>query len=231
MPTATKKDLPQLVHVTHPNQILAADHVKPIPSLVLRLVGILHNNQHNVVLEVDIAERQILIFDGLSRDLLQWTDHIVTVFKKCMLLDLSFDASSAVIVPDAPGPPFASRSRRPKPIINGYSITFPKQPASDSGNYELTDEFNCGPIARLKLMDLFDKISLPYPQAFYETTNIRKYVMNEWTNLVEYCHNSNILLFYREKHVKGSMQDGSTEETDDNGINFAPLCTPACLGK
>ncbi len=77
----------------------------------------------------------------------------------------------------------------------------------------------------------FDKISLPYPQAFYETTNIRKVVMNEWKNLVEYCHNSNIPLFYKEKHVKGSMQDGSTEETDENGINFAPLCTPACLGK
>jgi hypothetical protein len=57
MPTATNKDLPQLVHVTHPKQTLAADHVKPIPSLVLRLVGILHNNQHYVVLEVDIAER------------------------------------------------------------------------------------------------------------------------------------------------------------------------------
>ncbi len=59
---------------------------------------------------------------------------------------------------------------------------------------------------------------------------------------VEYCHNTNVSLFYREKHVKGSMQDGSTdvkgsvqdgstEETDENGINFVPLCTPACLGK
>jgi hypothetical protein len=81
--------------------------------------------------------QQVLIFDGLSRDHLQWTDHIVTVFKKCMLLDLSFDASSAVIVPDAAGPPFSSRSRRPMPIVNGYSITFPKQPASDSGNWRL----------------------------------------------------------------------------------------------
>jgi hypothetical protein len=86
------------------------------------------------VLEVLIAERRILIFDGLSRDLLQWTDHIVTVFKKCMLLDLSFDTSSAVIVPDAAGPPISTRSRRPKPIVNGYPITFPKQLASDSGN-------------------------------------------------------------------------------------------------
>ena len=112
-----------------------------------------------------LTERTILIYDGLSCDLLQWTDHIITVFKKCMLLDLSFDASSAVIVPDAPSAPFASRSRRPKPIINGYSITFPMQQASDSGNWRLergqfihqTDGFNCGPIACLKLMDLFDK--------------------------------------------------------------------------
>jgi hypothetical protein len=191
------------------------------------------------VLEVYLAERRILIFDGLSRDLLQWTDHIVTVFKKWMLLDLSFDASSAVIVPDAPGPPFSSRSRRPKPIVNGYSITFPKQFAFDNGNWRLergqlihqTDGFNCGPIACLKMIDLFDKISFPYPQAFYETTNIRKIVMNEWNNLAEYCHNPNVPLFYREKHVKGSMQDASSEETDENGINFAPLCTTLCFGK
>jgi len=123
-----------------------------------------------------------------------------------MFLDLSFDASSAVIVPDAPSAPFASHSRRPKPIINGYSITFPMQQASDSGKWRLergqfihqTDGFNCGPIACLKLMDLFDKISLPYPHTFYETTNIQKVVMNEWKNLVEYCHNSNIPLFYGE---------------------------------
>ena len=181
MPTATGKDIPQLVHVKHPKQTLAADHVKTIPSLVLKLVGILHIKKHYVVLEVDIAERQILIFDGLSRDLLQWTDHMVTVFKKCMLLDLSFDALSAVIVPDAAGPPISTRTRKPKAIINGYAITFPKQPASYSGNWRLErgqfihqmDGFNCAaPIACLKMMDLFDKISFPYPQAFYETTNI-----------------------------------------------------------
>ena len=51
--------------------------MKPIPSHVLRLVGILHNQDHYVVLQVDLAERRILIFDGLSRDLLQWTDYIV----------------------------------------------------------------------------------------------------------------------------------------------------------
>ncbi len=71
MLSATDKILPQMVHDSHPKQTLAAYHVEPLPSLVLRLVGILHKNQHYVVLEVLIAERQILSFDGLSRDLLQ----------------------------------------------------------------------------------------------------------------------------------------------------------------
>ena len=239
IPTATDKILPQLVHVKHPKQTLVAYQVKPLPSLDLRLVGILHNNQHYVVLEVLIAERQILFYDGLSRDLLQWTDHIVIVFKKCMLLDLSFNSSSAVIVPDAAGAPKSTRSRRPKPIVNGYSITFPKQKASDIGNWRLergqfihqTDGFNCGPIACLKVMDLYDVIHIPYPQMFYESHNIRHIVMSQWKDLVVYSHNSNIPLFYREKHGMASMQDGSTYESDENGINFAPLCTQACLGK
>jgi hypothetical protein len=97
MPTATGKDIPQLVHVKHPKQTLAADHVKPIPSLVLRLVGILQNKEHYVVLEVDIAERRILIFYGLSRDLLQWTDHIVTVLLDGFLLYLDAVSSNLAI--------------------------------------------------------------------------------------------------------------------------------------
>jgi hypothetical protein len=55
--------------------------------------------------------------------------------------------------------------------------------------------------------------------------------MNEWKNLVEYCHNPNIPLFYREKHVTGTMEDESSQESDQNGINFAPLCTTLCFGK
>ncbi len=239
--SATDKDLPQLVHVSHPKQTLAAHNVKPIPSLVKRLVGILHNKQHCVVLEVLIAERLIRIFDGLSRDLLQWKDHIVTVFKKCMLLDLSFDASSAVFVPYATGPPPSSRSRKPKPIINVYSIRFPIPLASDNGNWRLErgqfihqkDGFNCGPISCLKVMDLFGQISLPDPQVFYECTNICYIVMSKWEDLLKYC-NTNLPLFYREKPVKGSMQDETTATDivdDENGINFAPLCTSDCLGK
>ncbi len=125
-----EKDLPQLIHATYSKQNLAINGVKPLPKDVDRLVAILHNDGHYIVLEVNIPERIVLIY-GLSREHFQWKDCIITVLKKCMLLDLSFDSSSTVCVPDAAVPPGFSRSRKPSYIIYGYSITFPQSSPSD----------------------------------------------------------------------------------------------------
>jgi hypothetical protein len=86
------KNLPQLIHAIFSKQKLAISGVKPLPKDVDRLVAILHDDGHYVVLEVNIPERKFLIYDGLSRELLQWMDHIIIVLKKCMLLDLSLDS-------------------------------------------------------------------------------------------------------------------------------------------
>ncbi len=102
---STKKNLPQLIHAIFSKQQLAISGAKPLPKDVDRLVVILHNDDHYIVLEVNIPERKFLIYDGLSRELLQWKDHIIIVLKKCMFLDFSVDSSSTVCVPDAAVPP------------------------------------------------------------------------------------------------------------------------------
>jgi hypothetical protein len=126
-----EKNLPQLIHAIFSKQKLVISGVKPLPKDVDRLVAILHNDGNYIVLEVNIPERKFLIYYGLSRELLQWKDHIIIVLKKCMLLDLSFDSLSTVCVPDAADPPVVSRSRKPRYIINGYSIIFPQSSSSD----------------------------------------------------------------------------------------------------
>ncbi len=126
-----EKNLPQLIHAIFSNQQLAISGVKPLPKDFDRLVAILHNDGHYIVLEVNIPERKFLIYDGLSREHHQWKDHIIIVLKKCMLLDLSFDSSSTVGVPGAAVPPVFSCSRKPRYIINGNSITFPQSSPSD----------------------------------------------------------------------------------------------------
>jgi hypothetical protein len=125
-----EKNLPQLIHAIFSKQQLAISGIMPSPKDVDMLVAILHNDGHYIVLEVNIPGRKFLIYDVLSHELLQWKDHIIIVLKKCMLLDLSFDSSSTVCVPDAAVPPVFSCSRKPKYFINGYSITFPQSSPS-----------------------------------------------------------------------------------------------------
>jgi hypothetical protein len=98
------RNLPQLIYAIFSKQQLAIRGVKPLLKDVDRLVAILHNDGHYIVLEVNIPERKFLIYDGLSHELLHWKDHII-VLKKCMLLDLSFDSSGTVCVPDDAVPP------------------------------------------------------------------------------------------------------------------------------
>jgi hypothetical protein len=228
-----EKNLPQLIHAIFSKQQLAISGVKPLLKDVDRLVAILHNDGHYIVLEVNIPERKFLIY-GLSRELLQWKDHIIIVTKKCMLLDLSFDSSSTVCVPDAAVPPVFSRSMKPRYIINGYSITFPQSSPSDKKLEEWrlergyfihqVDGFNRGPIACLKVMELFGIVTIPYLQDFYENYNVCKIVMGQWEELLEYW-DSNLVLVFKTKPVKES-KCANDEDVDANGnrLNFAPLC-------
>ncbi len=61
----------QLIHAIFSKQQLAINGIKPLPKDIDRLVAILHNDGHYIVLEVKIPERKFLIYDGLSRELLQ----------------------------------------------------------------------------------------------------------------------------------------------------------------
>jgi hypothetical protein len=210
-----EKNLPQLIHAIFSKQKLAISGVKPLPKDVDRLVAIFRNDGHYIVLEANIPERKFLIYDGISCELLQWKDHIIIALKKFMLLDLSFDYSSTVCVPDAAVPPVFSCSRKSRYIINGYSITFPQSSPSDkkmeqwrleSGYFiHQMDGFNCGLITCLNVMELFGIVTIPYPQDFYKNYNVRKIIMGQWEKLLEYC-DSNLVLVFKMKPVKESKR-------------------------
>jgi hypothetical protein len=236
-----ENNLPQLIHAISSKQQLAISGVKPLPKDVDRLVAILHNDGHYIVLEVIIPERKFLIYDGLSRELLQWKEHIIIVLKKCMLLDLSFDSSSTVCVPDAAVPPVYSCSKNPRYIVNGYSMTFPQLSPSEKNSEEWRlergysihqmDGFNCGPIACLKVMELFSLVTIPYSQDFYENYNVCKIVMGQWEELLKYC-DSNLIFVFKTKPVKESKHtNDEVVDANGNGLIFASLCTSFCFTK
>ena len=130
-PVGDNKALPQIVHVSYCKEQISIHGVKSLPPDVHQLISLLHNSSHYNVLTVDIPGGIFTIFDGLSRDLLQWMDHIVLVLKKCMLLDVSYDSSKTIVMADEATPLVVPHSRRPGKSSNGYSITFPWCQPSD----------------------------------------------------------------------------------------------------
>jgi hypothetical protein len=63
--------LPQVMHITYPNEPIAEDQLVTFPSNVTRVVSVVHRSQHYAVLEIDIPGRRVVIFDGLNKPLLQ----------------------------------------------------------------------------------------------------------------------------------------------------------------
>jgi hypothetical protein len=73
------------------------------------------------------------------------------------------------------------------------------------------DTFNCGPIACLKILEIYNLTTLYKVNLAYNTNSIRRFVIIEWQRLVAHCNNS-LILRVRE-HVpllEPRPEDGET---------------------
>jgi len=93
---------------------------KSVPQGITRVVAALHDSDHYGVLEIDIPNKKVLIYDGLYRDLNRWLDYVFSAMKHCMLCDLRI---AHLYVADEPKLMTLGRSRHAKMSINGYKLT------------------------------------------------------------------------------------------------------------
>jgi hypothetical protein len=68
-----------------PNQYLEDTTHQTIPSSIKRLLAICHSNDHYAVLEFDIEDNHVYVFDGLFLPLNTWSSHIRHVLNKSQL--------------------------------------------------------------------------------------------------------------------------------------------------
>jgi hypothetical protein len=76
VPINSRKDVPQLSHVTFPNSVMTVKDYKAIPSSIKCIVAVMHTRLHYAVMKITISTKTINIFDGSHRDLLDWKDHV-----------------------------------------------------------------------------------------------------------------------------------------------------------
>jgi hypothetical protein len=126
-------------------------------------------------MEITIDTQTIKIFDGLYQPLLDWKDHIIRAMRKCMLVDPFVVPSSTQFNADTVVVEIVGCSRKPKSSVNGYDIIIAMQKWQLERGYFLhqSDGNNCGPIACMMIMDLFNVIDVEEAREVYKKKNIR----------------------------------------------------------
>jgi hypothetical protein len=73
------------------------------------------------------------------------------------------------------------------------------------------DTFNCGPIACLKILEIFNLTTLYEVVLAYNTNSIWRFVISEWQWLVAHCNN-NLILHVTERVplLEPRPEDGET---------------------
>jgi len=138
----------------------------------------MHHRDHYVVMEINIKDNTVTIYDGLSIPLFNWFDHIVNGMKRCGLIPLA--VTHRVIEHDFASEPGRTRQT---PSAPGCEVQF------DNGEIwrllqgsfvQQVDGCNCGPIACMKVLELFLLVNERGVHSAYSSNRIRQVVMQHW---------------------------------------------------
>ena len=178
--------LPLLIHITYPMESLQAGQYKPLRQGITRVVAVLHDKDHYGVLEIDVTQKTVLIYDGLYRDLDRWVDYVFSALKRCMLCDLQ---TPHLYVADEAQLMTLGRSRVPTMSIEGYQLTLGRD--DDGWRFERghfvkqTDPYNCGPIACTKILEMFCLTTVEEVNLSYRINAIRTLVTEHWRKFIQ----------------------------------------------
>jgi hypothetical protein len=180
--------MPFLQVITYEKATVIPSDLLTVPRLCKSILGIFHSREHYAVANIDHGKnRTITIYDGLYWDLTTWMDNMVQLLKKCRLVDLN--VVSIEVIGDSPTKLIVPGHHCGKEMVNGLIIIIERVMwMVIRGDFlTQTNGFNCGPIACLKVMDLFQRIDLESSQKCYEKGRIRADILDEWGLLVDTC--------------------------------------------
>ncbi len=167
-----------LLRVTYPNEILQVGKYKAVPDHVTKVVAVMHDRDHYAMMVTDIPGKKVVIFDGLYKDLNKWMDHVISGMRRCMLLGLNEDICHTANEPCLSD---VGRSRHPQVSIHGYTLLvgFEEWRLERGDFVKQVDTFNCGPIACLKILEIYNLTTLYEVNLAYQTNSIRCFVIKE----------------------------------------------------
>jgi len=160
-------------------EFLQEGQYKSVPQGITRVIEVAHDRNHYGVLKIDIPNKRVLIYDGLFTDLDRWLDYVFSAMKRCMLCGLRI---LHLYIADEPKLMTYGRLRHPKMSTEGYTLTIGNMDEwrFERGHFiKQLDTFSCGPIACMKILEMFHLTSDYEVNFAYHTNSVRDMVAAE----------------------------------------------------
>jgi len=253
-----------LVTTAYPNE--QVKETRPYGSAT-HFVSVVYNRQHFAVLYYDINGRTVTVFDGLDQKISKWQDHIIHTVKTYGLKPLFCSATcnfreNIYVDVDVDDCATKRRPRERKDMTLDISFDDSKEESwlvKNEHSYVQGDGVSCGPIACLKLMEIYGFIKGGSIETIGEPARGYRNVVMDYYNDCVRRFDSDLKVEARKKTSVHGKQPQRGEETleaptvrvaheaamlsvssptervsrvtavEGTGLNFAPKCNNFCF--
>jgi hypothetical protein len=211
-----------------PSQIIDEDYCKDLGPGVTHIVTPAYTPGHFALLYFDLQEATVTVLDGLRVDIRKWERHIIYTLKVCCLKPLDARPSSLTTT--------TTVKRDNRDIVTRVmNISFksdsdpdrawPEWTVTNDPSIRQVDGFNCGPIACVKVMEVFGILEPGSLSVIEEYGSYRTVVMNYYQECIS-KYNNEIFLEVRKfkldrATLKESAEAQGRDEEDENYTSVA----------
>jgi hypothetical protein len=75
-------DIPQLLIITYPREVLLPGQYKELPAETKRVIAVMHDHDHYAVMKLTTSDKKVVVFDGLKHPHLRWIDQIISGLRR-----------------------------------------------------------------------------------------------------------------------------------------------------
>jgi hypothetical protein len=209
------------------------------------------NCQHYTVLYYDIYKRSVTVFDGLNQDIRKWQDHIIHTVKtyglKPPFLSATCKFRNEVYVNERVSRKRTKLERRDMALEISFD-DLKEEPwhVQNKQSYVQGDGVNCGPIACLKLMEIYGFLPVGSIETIGESARgYQRVVMDYYNECVSRYNHVLKVEIHTKKFLHGKQPQSveypieahtveaheAREPVEITGLNFAPKCDNFCFSR
>jgi hypothetical protein len=226
-----------MVMCPSPKSVIDEEHLLPYGDAT-HFVSPVYDSSHFAVLYYDLYECTVTVFDGLNMDIRRWEKHIIHTLKIYGIKPL--DAKCNAIVTTSSTKDTNNKARIGRVMELAFqSALNPEQSWPDwivinDPSIRQTDGYNCGPIACIKVMEVFGILELDSISTIANSPEGYRPVVMEYYQQCVMKYKDDLFFQLRKKTAKSQTLVSAPDEVpseEDEGDDHTTVTRSLALEK